>query len=65
MFGQFYAGMHWSALPLGALLLFLTTFLVVLLRTIFFAKRDEVDRLSRLPLDDAGAGATGLKGETR
>jgi cytochrome c oxidase cbb3-type subunit 4 len=56
MFGQFYAGMHWSALPLFALLLFLTIFLVVLVRTILFAKRAEVDRLSRLPLDD-GAGA--------
>jgi hypothetical protein len=55
MFGQFYAGMRWSALPLGALILFLTTFLVVLARTIFFGKRAEVDRLSRMPLDEGAA----------
>ena len=56
MFGQFYAGMHWSALPLFALILFLTVFLVVLVRMTLFAKRDEVERLSRLPFED-GAGA--------
>ena len=59
MFGQFYAGMRWSALPLFALILFLTVFLVVLARTIFFARRDQVDELSRLPLDDGGAGREG------
>jgi hypothetical protein len=59
MFGQFYAGMHWSALPLFALALFLTTFLIVLVRTTFFAKRDEVDRLANLPLEDGGAAAGG------
>jgi hypothetical protein len=59
MFGQFYAGMRWTALPLGALILFLTTFLVVLARTIFFARRDQVDKLSRLPLDDGAAGQEG------
>ena len=61
MFGQFYAGMHWSALPLGALLLFLTIFLVVLLRTLFFAKRDEVDKLARLPLEDGSADGKGTR----
>jgi cytochrome c oxidase cbb3-type subunit 4 len=57
MFGQFYAGMHWTALPLFALILFLTVFLVVVLRTILLAKRDEVDRLARLPLEDDEAAA--------
>jgi cbb3-type cytochrome oxidase subunit 3 len=56
MFGQFYAGMRWTALPLFALILFLTTFLVVILRTVLCAKRDEVDKLARLPLDDEAAG---------
>jgi hypothetical protein len=51
MFGQFYAGMRWSTLPMFALILFLTTFVVVVLRTIFFAHRDEIDRLGHLPLD--------------
>jgi len=55
MFGQFYAGMRWTALPLFALILFLTIFLVVMLRTILLAKRDEVDKLARLPLDEEPA----------
>jgi hypothetical protein len=59
MFGQFYAGMHWSALPLFALLLFLTTFLVVLVRAFLFAKRGDVDRLARLPLDDSAGAEQG------
>jgi hypothetical protein len=51
MFAQFYSGMRWSALPVFALVLFLTTFLVVVLRTMLLAKRTELDQLSRLPLD--------------
>jgi hypothetical protein len=56
MFAQFYAGMRWSALPLFALLLFLGTFLVVLLRTLLGARRDDVDRLARLPLEENAGG---------
>ena len=55
MFGQFYAGMHWTSLPVFALILFLTVFLVVVVRTILLAKRDEVDKLARLPLEDERA----------
>ena len=63
MFGQFYAGMRWSTLPMFALILFLTTFLVVVLRTIFFAHRDEIDRLEHLPLDaDTPPGAADQNG---
>ena len=51
MFAQFYSGMRWSALPVFALLLFLTTFVVVVLRTMLLAKHTELDQLSRLPLD--------------
>jgi hypothetical protein len=51
MFAQFYSGMRWSALPVFALVLFLTTFLVVVLRTMLLAKRTELDQLARLPLD--------------
>lgn len=51
MFAQFYSGMRWSALPVFALILFLTTFLVVVLRTMLLVKRAELDQLSRLPLD--------------
>jgi hypothetical protein len=58
MFGQFYSGMRWSALPVFALILFLTTFLVVILRTMLFAKRADLDALARLPLEhEIGDGA--------
>jgi cytochrome c oxidase cbb3-type subunit 4 len=63
MFGQFYAGMRWTALPLFALLLFLTVFLVVVLRTILLAKRDEIDRLARLPLEDETRGPGPRQGQ--
>jgi hypothetical protein len=43
--------MRWSALPVFALVLFLTTFVVVVLWTMLLAKRAELDQLSRLPLD--------------
>ena len=51
MYAQFFAGMRWSALPVFALILFLVTFLVVVVRTLLPAKRAELDRLARLPLD--------------
>jgi cytochrome c oxidase cbb3-type subunit 4 len=58
MFGQFYAGMRWTELPVAALLLFLAVFVAVVVR-ICRARRDEVDAIARLPLegDHAGAGA--------
>ena len=52
MFAQFYSGMSWSSLPVFALILFLTTFSVVVARTYLLGKRHEVDRLARLPLDE-------------
>ena len=53
MFAQFYSGMRWSALPVFALILFLTTFLVVVLRTMLLAKRTDLEQLARLPLENA------------
>ena len=50
MFGQFYSGMRWTALPVFALILFLATFLAVVVRTLLPAKRAELERLARLPL---------------
>lgn len=61
MFGQFYAGMHWTSLPVFALILFLTVFLVVVVRTILLAKRDDVDKLARLPLEDEPAAGKGTR----
>jgi len=54
VFAQFYSGMSWSSLPVFALILFLTTFSVVVARTYLLGKRHEVDRLARLPLDEEG-----------
>lgn len=55
MFAQFYAGMSWSALPVMALVLFLATFVAVLLRTMIFAHREHIDEMARLPLEDEPA----------
>jgi cbb3-type cytochrome oxidase subunit 3 len=62
MFAQFYSGMRWSALPVFALLLFLGTFLTVVVRTLLPSKRSELDRHSRLPFEgDRPPGATGAE----
>ncbi len=53
MYRQFYAGMGFGHLPLFALLLFLTVFVAVVLRVTVFGRRPELDRLARLPLDEA------------
>ncbi|HEX2657476.1 MAG TPA: CcoQ/FixQ family Cbb3-type cytochrome c oxidase assembly chaperone [Polyangia bacterium] len=51
MFAQFYSGMHWSALPIFALLLFLATFLTVVVRTLLPSRRAQLDQQARLPLE--------------
>jgi hypothetical protein len=54
MYAQFFAGMRWSALPVFALVLFLATFLVVVVRTLLPARRAELNRLAHLPLEGDG-----------
>jgi hypothetical protein len=50
MFGQFYAGMRWTELPVAALLLFLAVFVTVVVR-VCRTRRDEIDVIAHLPLD--------------
>jgi len=56
MFAQFYAGTHWSVLPIFALLLFLGTFLTVVVRTLLPSRRVQLDQQSRLPFQGEGEG---------
>jgi len=51
MFAQFYSGMHWSVLPIFALLLFLATFLTVVVRTLLPSRRAQLDQQARLPFE--------------
>jgi hypothetical protein len=53
MYGQFYAGMSLAGLPLFALFLFLAVFVAVVLRVTLLGRRPELDRMARLPLEDA------------
>lgn len=52
MYRSFYAGMSLTDLPLFALMLFVTVFLAVIVRTWVFRKREEFDALARLPFDE-------------
>lgn len=54
MFAQFYSGMHWSVLPIFALVLFLATFLTVVVRTLLPSRRGQLDQQSRLPFEGEG-----------
>ena len=56
MFAQFYSGMHWSVLPIFALVLFLATFLTVVVRTLLPSQRAQLDEQSRLPFQCEGEG---------
>ena len=56
MFAQFYSGMHWSVLPIFALVLFLATFLTVVVRTLLPSQRAQLDEQSRLPFHCEGEG---------
>jgi len=52
MYAQFYAGSRLVDLPLFALLLFVTTFVAVLVRTGLARRRGDYEGVARLPLDD-------------
>lgn len=52
MSAHFYAGMHWSSLPVLALLLFLTVFVVAIVRVSLPSRRREIDAAARLPFDE-------------
>jgi len=52
MYAQFYAGSRLVDLPLFALLLFVVTFVAVLVRTSIAKRRGDFESMARLPLDD-------------
>jgi len=52
MYAHFYAGMHWTSLPVLALLLFLFVFITVIVRVSLPSRRREIDAAARLPFDD-------------
>lgn len=52
MYASFYAGMRWTALPLFALLLFLGTFLAVVIQVSLTSRRKHFQAASRLIFDD-------------
>jgi cbb3-type cytochrome oxidase subunit 3 len=61
MFRQFFAGMEWTGLALGAMALFLALFAAVLVRLFVLHTRRDYDADSRLPLDDAPPPRTEVK----
>lgn len=52
MFKQYFAGFEFTALPLFALALFITMFVLVLLRTYAFKTRGDFEPQSQMPLSD-------------
>jgi cbb3-type cytochrome oxidase subunit 3 len=52
MYAQFYAGMHWTSLPLLALCLFLITFIAAIVRVVLPSRRREIEAAARLPFDE-------------
>lgn len=51
MYKQFYEGMSFQELPLLALLMFFTMFVSVILRVTVAKRRQDFDRVSRIPLE--------------
>lgn len=52
MFKEFFAGMDFVALPIFAMALFITFFLLAAIRTWFFQPKGELDERARQPLFD-------------
>lgn len=52
MFKQFFAGMEWTAPPIFALVLFMSMFALMVLRTFAFKTRADFQPHSELPLSD-------------
>ena len=58
MYAQFYAGSRLVDLPLFALLLFVATFVAVLVRTSVAKRRGDFESVARLPLEDGQSTAS-------
>ena len=52
MFKEFFAGMPFTALPIFALLLFMSFFVLMVLRTFAFKTKGDFQPQSELPLSD-------------
>lgn len=52
LYAHFYAGMQWTALPVGALLLFFATFVAVVVRVSLASHRKELEAAALLPFDE-------------
>lgn len=52
MYKQFFANMESATLPLFAMGVFVTGFLLMLARTFFYKRRSDFDPLAALPLND-------------
>ncbi len=52
MYQQYFAGMAWQWLPLLALFLFLTMFVLMLVRTFVVKRKTDFDAVAALPLSD-------------
>ncbi len=52
MFQAHFAGMEWTGLPLFALFVFLTAFVLMLVRTYAWKARRDWDAVAALPLED-------------
>lgn len=52
LYAHFYAGMQWTALPVGSLLLFFATFVAVVVRVSLASHRKELEAAALLPFDE-------------
>ncbi|MBE2250755.1 MAG: CcoQ/FixQ family Cbb3-type cytochrome c oxidase assembly chaperone [Myxococcus sp.] len=52
MYKQFFANMESTTLPLLALVIFLSAFLVLVARTFLFKRKGDYEPLAALPLND-------------
>lgn len=59
MWRQFYAGLHEPWLPLFGMAVFVSGFLLVLLRTYGFKRRADFDAVASLALNDDGLSKRG------
>ncbi len=60
---QFYAGMELAHLPLFTLVLFVSVFLIVVVRMFVFRRAEHFENLARLPLADSEVQAAEVRHE--
>ena len=60
---QFYEGMDLAQFPLFALVLFVSVFLIVVVRTFVFRRAEHFDNLARLPIAEGEVHAAEVRHE--